>query len=124
MCNMRTDVKIRHATSDDLDAIRALVERAYERYIERIGCRPGPMDADYPALVDAGRVDVAEADGEVAGVIVIEPHPDHVFVDNVAVAIERQGQGIGRALLEHAEDVARANGVSELRLYTNAAMTE
>ena len=36
---------------------------------------------------------------------------------------ERQGTGIGSILLARAEDVARSAGFTEIRLYTNEAMT-
>jgi len=50
------------------------------------------------------------------------PHADHVFIENVAVLPERQGQGLGRRLLAHAEDQARRRDLDEVRLETNAAM--
>ncbi len=49
---------------------------------------------------------------------------DHLLVHNVAVTPERQGEGIGRALLDFAADRARGLGLPELRLYTHEAMTE
>lgn len=88
-----------------------------------IGLRPAPMDADYAALVAAGAVTVAQVDGAPAGLIVLVAHPDHVLVENVAVAPEHQGRGIGRALLAHAEEHAAEVGVGELRLYTHEKMT-
>jgi GNAT superfamily N-acetyltransferase len=42
----------------------------------------------------------------------------------VAVDPRRQGEGLGRALLDFAELEAARRGLGELRLYTNAAMTE
>jgi ribosomal protein S18 acetylase RimI-like enzyme len=115
---------IRPARDDDLGAIEAIVERAYGGYVERIGMRPGPMDADYAEKVRLGLVSVAEEDGAVVGLLVLVPMPDHVLVENVAVEPERQGRGIGRALLSFAEDRARDAGRDSLRLYTHAKMTE
>jgi ribosomal protein S18 acetylase RimI-like enzyme len=86
--------------------------------------RPGPMDDDYDAQVRAGHVVVAEADGAPAGLLVLVPHDDHLLVANVAVEPERQGQGIGRALLAYAEARAAELGLPELRLYTHVKMTE
>ena len=40
------------------------------------------------------------------------------------VAPDVQGRGIGSRLLRLAEEQARARGLGEVRLYTNAAMTE
>ncbi|MGH6923461.1 MAG: GNAT family N-acetyltransferase [Propylenella sp.] len=45
-----------------------------------------------------------------------------LLIFSVAVAPERQGEGLGLKLLEFAEDVARERGCGELALYTNARM--
>ncbi len=115
---------IRPATPADVEAIRACVRAAYAPYVERMDREPAPMTADYAALVAQGVVVVLEDDAGLAGVLVSFPQGDHYFVENVAVAPERHGRGLGRVLLEHAEDEARRAGLPELRLYTNEVMTE
>jgi ribosomal protein S18 acetylase RimI-like enzyme len=112
---------IRPAHESEVEEISTLVQRAYEPWVEPVGGRPSPMDADYAELVRRGAVRVAEDRG-IAGVVVFEEGPRHLTVQNVAVAPERQGEGVGRALLDHAEVQARLDGLSELRLYTNVAM--
>jgi GNAT superfamily N-acetyltransferase len=67
---------------------------------------------------------VAAADGEVAGFIILIPRPGYLLLDNVAVLPAAQGQGIGARLLALAEDRAGALHLAQIRLYTNAAMTE
>jgi GNAT superfamily N-acetyltransferase len=100
--------------------IEAMVERAYTPYIDEIGIRPGPLDDDYAKRVAEGHALLA-VKGEVAvGLLVLVPHPDYLLIENVAVDSARQGEGIGRVLLEYAEDAARGAGLSELRLYTHA----
>jgi GNAT superfamily N-acetyltransferase len=118
------ETSIRGGTSSDIEPIRRLVEEAYSLYVPRIGRKPAPMTADYAALVAAGAVTVAELDGELAGVLVTHPEPAHLLVENVAVAPRHQGRGLGRLLLERAEEQARGLGLTELRLYTNEAMAE
>ena len=115
---------VRAATADDLDAVQAVVDAAYAMYVPRIGRQPAPMTADYPALIEAGAVRVLETGGRVAGVLVTHPAADHLLVENVAVAPEDQGRGLGRALLDDAERQARELGLPELRLYTNQLMIE
>jgi ribosomal protein S18 acetylase RimI-like enzyme len=115
---------LRDATPADREPIERLVEAAYGAYVDRIGKRPAPMDADYAALIDAGRVTVAELGGGIAGLLVLIPMPDHLLVENVAVDPAAQGTGLGRRLMAHAEDDARARGLGEIRLYTNELMTE
>jgi ribosomal protein S18 acetylase RimI-like enzyme len=115
---------LREAVPDDREAVERLVEAAYGLYVERIGKRPAPMDADYAALIDAGLVTVAERGGALAGILVLVPMADHLLVENVAVDPAAQRTGVGRLLMARAEDEARALGLSELRLYTNEKMVE
>ena len=115
---------IRMATAADVAAIRALIERAYALYVPRIGRRPAPMDADYAQHVADGEVAVLDEEGAIAGIVVWRPESDHGFIDNVAVDPDRQGRGIGRLLLAYVEREAARRGLGELRLYTNAKMTE
>jgi ribosomal protein S18 acetylase RimI-like enzyme len=115
---------LRDAVPADREAVQRLVEAAYGVYVERIGRRPAPMDADYAALIEAGLVTVAERDGALVGLLVLVPEADHVLVENVAVDPAAQRTGLGRRLMAHAEDEARARGLHELRLYTNEKMAE
>lgn len=117
-------MQIRPAAPAEAQAIAELVQRAYGHYVDRIGRRPGPMEADYGEKVGEGLVSVAEEAGEIVGLIVLVQEPDHLLVENVAVAPGRQGEGIGRALLAFAEEAAVAAGTPILRLYTHAAMIE
>ncbi|MEU0498108.1 GNAT family N-acetyltransferase [Mycobacterium sp. NPDC006124] len=115
---------VRRATVDDIDGIRRLVTESFGKYVGRIGRPPAPMVADYAALLDTSRVWVVDLDGEIAGVLVTEARPDHLLLDVVAVAPAAQGEGLGRLLLRRADDDARERGLPEIRLCTNAAMTE
>jgi GNAT superfamily N-acetyltransferase len=117
-------IEIRRAVSDDAAACRALVRAAYEHYVARIGQEPRPMLDDYEALIAGGEVWVAHDDGGLAAVLVLEMAADHLLVENLAVARDRQGRGLGSTLLAFAEQHARVHGLPEVRLYTNEAMTE
>jgi molybdopterin-synthase adenylyltransferase len=115
---------IRTATLADRAAIERIVADSYEKYIARIGKKPGPMLDDYGKRIEEGAVSVALADGAVAGLIVLLPESDHLLLDNVAVAGNFQGKGIGRRLIDFAEEEARRRGFAEIRLYTHQMMHE
>ena len=110
---------MRLAEQSDVVAVERLVRDAYTPWIEIIGMRPLPMEADYAALVAAGRVHVTDG---LEGLVVLVPEDGVLLVENVAVRPELHGRGIGRALMAYAEDEARRLGLRALRLYTNVKM--
>jgi ribosomal protein S18 acetylase RimI-like enzyme len=117
-------VELRRSRPDDVPAIGALVEAAYAPWATRVGRRPAPMDADHAGPVSEGGSWVAEADGRIAGVLEVRPERGHLLLEDVAVHPDRQGEGIGRALIAHAEALAVEAGLPEVRLYTNERMHE
>ena len=115
---------VRLADHDDVDVLRAIAAAAYQPYIARIGRPPAPMTADYDKAVRSGQTWVAVQDGQISGFVVLVAEPGYLLVENLAVRPAAQGRGIGSRLLARAEQHARRLGLSEIRLYTNEAMTE
>jgi ribosomal protein S18 acetylase RimI-like enzyme len=115
---------LRRAAAEDAAAVRALTRAAYAKWVPLIGREPKPMQADYERAVREHRVDLALLADELAGLIETIEQPDHLLIENVAVAPAFQGRGLGRHLMAHAEQLALALGRTELRLYTNARFTE
>ncbi|MGD9890610.1 MAG: GNAT family N-acetyltransferase [Dehalococcoidia bacterium] len=119
-----SDLDIRSARPDDVPGIIALVRAAYAPYVGRIGQEPAPMQADYATLVDEGVVFVLPGVGRLRAAIVMMPEANHLFLENIAVHPEEQGQGLGRQLMAWVDDQARALGLVAVELYTNELMTE
>ena len=115
---------IRRATMADLTAIQRLMTDAYAKYVERIGRPPAPMTADYAAALGHSRVWVLERGKAIVGALVTEDRGDHLLLETVAVAHDCQRMGYGKMLLDRAERDAVELGLTEVRLYTNEAMTE
>jgi N-acetylglutamate synthase-like GNAT family acetyltransferase len=114
----------RRATADDVVGIERLVAASFGKYVDRIGRPPAPMTADYAELLHTSRVWVIEHGAEVVGVLVTQAKTDHLLLDSIAVSPTAQGGGHGRTLLKRADQDARELGLAEIRLCTNAAMTE
>lgn len=129
-----TQVSIRPYRDDDLTAtLRCVIElQNFERTLEP-RLRPGEeMAEEYWAHVlsrceaSNGRVLVAEDDGHIVGLVAVvaaepfmeldDPSGTYGLVTDLFVATSYRKRGLGRVLLEHAEDFARAAGARELRI--------
>lgn len=115
---------LRRAAAADAAAVLALTRAAYAKWVPLIGREPKPMQADYDRAVREHRVNLALRGGELAGLIETIGQPDHLLIENVAVAPAFQGRGLGRRLMLHAEVLAAEQNHAELRLYTNARFEE
>ncbi|WP_082171809.1 GNAT family N-acetyltransferase [Methylobacterium indicum] len=112
---------LRPATKADVPRITALVREAYARWVPVIGREPVPMTADYERAVRLHRVDLLERDGALLALIETIPRADHLWIENLAVDPAQQGRGLGRWMLQRAEEIARALGHPAIRLATNQA---
>ncbi|MHA7986806.1 GNAT family N-acetyltransferase [Rathayibacter sp. CAU 1779] len=116
-------VTLHRAGLGDAEAITRLVGEAYAKWVPELGYRPLPMTVDYSRAVVEHRIDVLREGGELLGLIETSIDAEGLLVVNVAVAPRRHGEGLGRRLLAHAEELAREAGCGSIRLYTNAKMT-
>nr|WP_314873182.1 GNAT family N-acetyltransferase [uncultured Pseudomonas sp.] len=116
---------IRIAEAIDEPDIRQCADQAYARYVSVIGRKPAPMVADYVTQIAAGVVYVAADDqGRFQGFIVFYVESGYALLENVAVLPSEAGRGVGKSLIGFCEDDARGRGLSAVRLYTNAAMSD
>jgi len=115
---------IRAATPADAAAVRDCIAAAFEPYIARMGKLPGPMTIDVGAEIAAGHVWVADAGEAVVGALVQYRAALGFYIDTVAVDPRLQKTGVGKALLQFAEQEALRRGFDAIYLCTNAQMTE
>lgn len=113
-------VGIRVARVDELASLVAIELTADARFAS-VGIdlpATAPCGADAAAQA-SGRILVAElADGSLAGFVRIEIVDAAAHVEQVSVLPEHSRQGVGRALLDAAEDWARRRGHSRITLTT------
>ncbi|MBQ7874425.1 MAG: GNAT family N-acetyltransferase [Oscillospiraceae bacterium] len=131
------NVNIRKGTMEDADEISALYDTVND-YFEGHTNYPGWLKGIYPIREDAlngiknGGLYVAEADGKIAGTLILSHEPEKAYhgvewkkeltyekvfvIYTFAVLPEYFGKGIGTKLLEAAEKAAGENGIEALRL--------
>ncbi len=112
----------RLADPSDLGLVQSLTYAAYRPYVTLLGGEPLPMTDDYAARIAARQVSILSSHGTPVGVMVLEPEPDTLLIVSLALHPAHQRQGFGRWMLDYAENHARAAGLHELRLYTNAKL--
>ena len=66
------ELEVRGAVPGDVARIRAMVDAAYSKYVERLGTLPAAMTADVGALVAAGELYVLWAGELVVGSVRLE----------------------------------------------------
>ncbi len=110
---------IRKASLDDAEAISALTDAAYSKYIPLIGRKPQPMLADYSRMAVENSIWLLLVEDQLVGVLVLVHEPENLLIYSVAINPEYQKQGLGRRLLAWAEQQAVQDGYSSIRLYTN-----
>jgi len=111
----------RKAGGEDAEAIRRLVRSAYAKWVPAIGREPRPMVADYQRAVQEHDIEMLLAGGVFVGLIETMQQPDHLWIENIAVAPDRQGEGWGKQLLALADQKAARMSCDEIRLLTNEA---
>ena len=115
-------MRIRRASSRDVDGIVELVESAYRGESSREGWT---TEAD---LLDGQRTDrrevesflehivVAEDEGALVGCCTVFPRDDHAYFGMFAVRPGAQGSGVGSRLLARAEELATEQGLGYLEM--------
>jgi ribosomal protein S18 acetylase RimI-like enzyme len=113
---------IQLATADDTDAVVALVNAAYSKWIPITGTTPMPMLTDYAPLIAQNYVHTLREGATLVGVLVIWQEDDALYIDNIAVHPNHQRRGIGDILLNFAEQKAREMNLTTMSLMTNEKM--
>ncbi|MBT8460470.1 MAG: GNAT family N-acetyltransferase [Boseongicola sp.] len=116
-----SDVTIRSAVLGDIEAVEAVISRAYAPWLAKIAELPD-VAAGVPEDIADCRVWVAVEAQEIRGCLIGGPESGRWHVANVAVAPDHGGKGVGRALMAFAVDQARREGLREMALATHRDM--
>ena len=83
--------------------MRALVRTAYAKYVPAMGCSSRPMIADYDAAIRDNQVCVLENDDQILAALVLVAEPVSFLLENIAIAEDIRGTGVGGRMLAFAE---------------------
>ena len=114
-------MKLRPARASDAPAARRVIVAAYAPWRAKLDDLPDVTEGLADDLAREGSV-VAEENGMLRGVLITDVAKDALQVQNIAVAPEAAGQGVGRALMARAEEMAADAGLPTLRLATHRDM--
>jgi GNAT superfamily N-acetyltransferase len=128
-------MQVRTATLEDVSVIMILVSRVVPLMLVSGNLQ---RDESYPNAevfisdINKGQLWLAESDGQIAGVAAITTDQDPEYaevgwdLDELSIVVHRlavdpgfQGKGVARALMNHAELVARSKNILVLKVDTN-----
>jgi ribosomal protein S18 acetylase RimI-like enzyme len=111
--------RLREATEADAETVASILRAAFEEYRGRID-PPSGAHAETGETVrekmKSACVILALAGGEAAGCIYCQPGEGYLYFSRLAVLPAHRRQGLGRALIEHIEERARAMRLPRVRL--------
>lgn len=114
---------IREAQPSDAEALAACIEAAYADARARLPDLPD-VSAGLADDIANHTVWVAESNDTIVGGLILMVRDDVALLANVAVDPACAGQGIGRGLIDRAEQHCRTLNLPELRLSTHVDMPE
>ncbi|MGF1537586.1 MAG: GNAT family N-acetyltransferase [Elainellaceae cyanobacterium] len=114
---------LRLAELAEAPEVKSFVCSLFESFIAKIGRVPRSMLADYAAVILRDRVWIVEEGEQLIAVLVLAQEANHYHIKTLAVRPDRQGKGLGRTLLRHAEVQSTESGYKEIWLHTNATMS-
>ena len=82
------------------------------------------MTADYTKAIQDHRIDLLCLIGQPVALIETFAKANYLMIENIAVLPTYQGEGLGKRLIAHAEQLAVLSGCSEVKLDTNKLMVE
>ena len=116
-----TDWRIRPAALADVPALAACIDAAYASY-RNAGIELPDVSGGLADDLTKHRVFVAAAALQILGGVVVGISAQSAQLINIAVHPDHGGKGIGRALIDKAEDVAIRSGALEFQLATHVDM--
>ena len=106
------EVRLRPARAPERQDLKDLKRRAsLANEADRLHLEAHPEAIELPlALIERGEITVAELDGRIAGLSVVQRHDGYTELDGLFVEPDLWGNGVGRTLVDAATHEARRSG--------------
>ncbi|MEQ8482653.1 MAG: GNAT family N-acetyltransferase [Hoeflea sp.] len=111
---------LRRATAADRPRIEAFQHAAYARTEKVIGAQAIPLGWDYGVIMRECEIWLDEREGRIAGVLILRPRKDDLFLESIASDPAIAGAGVGSALMKATLERAAELDMSTVRLITNS----
>ena len=111
----------RRAVAEDHKIIIAIAQKAYEKYVERMGKEPAPMR---PVIQKEDVVFICEDNKQIIAFAILVKINDQIILDNIAVDPSHQKKGIGNNFIKFIEQYLIKQKLDKYQLYTNEKMFE
>lgn len=118
-----TEIRYRIATEADAEALVPLINRAFAIELKFFSTERIDL-AETLEHLKKGIFLIAEADGKLAGCNYVELRGEKCYFGLLAVDPEAQGRGIGRKLIEDAEEFGRGAGCKIMEIRVLDSRTE
>jgi len=119
----RSDLRIRIGSDDDVPAVTRLINSAF--VVEQVVFDGNRVDdLGVRAYMSGGTFLVAEDSGGLVGCVYVETRGDRSYLGLLSVQPARQGAGLGRRLVDAAENLARESGSCAMDLRVISARGE
>ncbi|MHA0857913.1 GNAT family N-acetyltransferase [Paenibacillus sp. CMAA1364] len=116
---------VRKADLKDAAELQKCMHSAYSKYSDRINIKDlPPMKVNYKDEISSFPVWVVEFNNQIIAGLVLMFKEDYASLANIAIDPEFQAKGLGKFLLNFAEQETINKGYSEIKLATHVLFTE
>jgi PPOX class probable F420-dependent enzyme len=120
-----TGIRVDEAGADHAGVVLRSMQRAFEQYRDSLHPPSSALDEtveDVRAAIAKGGAFVARDGETVVGSARYQFRPGHTYAERVAVDPAYRGRGVGAALMQAIERVARAAGYTEVQIGVRASL--
>ena len=114
------DIRLARLGPEHRPTVERFQAEAYARTREALGTQPMPLDWNYGDILETCEAWIAASGGEPKGLLILRRRTGDLYLESIATLPSAAGGGHGKAMMSATFERARALGLPEIRLVTNA----